>query len=107
MEILALIFIATGLVLLLVAKNVTNYLPPNYMGDAPGRNVEENATGGSIGQNTEETPTGDSPGQSPGVSQQSDDGFAELLQTMGRLVRGVAYVFFLIGAVCLVIGLMK
>jgi hypothetical protein len=73
MEILALIFIATGLVLLLVAKNVTNYLPPNYMGDTSG--------------------------------QQSDDGFVELLQTMGRLVRGVAYVFFVIGVVCLMIGL--
>jgi hypothetical protein len=92
MEILALIFIATGLVLLLVAKNVTNYLPPNYMGEAPGRNVEANATG-------------DSSGQPPDVSQQSDDGFVELLQTMGRLVRGVAYVFFVIGVVCLVIGL--
>jgi hypothetical protein len=73
MEILALIFIATGLVLLLVAKNVTNYLPPNYMGDASG--------------------------------QQSDDGFVELLQTMGRLVRGLAYVFFVIGVVCLMVGL--
>jgi hypothetical protein len=37
--------------------------------------------------------------------QQSDDGFVELLQTMGRLVRGVAYVFFVIGVVCLMIGL--
>lgn len=69
MEILAIIVILTGLVLLIVGKNVPKYLPPNY--------------------------------------QEEDDGFLQLLQTMGNLVKGVGMVLLVIGVVCLFICILS
>lgn len=66
MMILACILIVTGLVLLVVGRNVTRYLPPDY--------------------------------------QNEDDGFRQLLQTMGNLIKGVGIVLLLAGVVCLIIN---
>lgn len=69
MEILAIIVIITGLVLLIVGRNVPRYLPPNY--------------------------------------QEEDDGFLQLLQTMGNLVKGAGVVLLVIGVACLFICILS
>ena len=69
MEILAIIVIITGLVLLIVGRNVPRYLPPNY--------------------------------------QDEDDGFLQLLQTMGNLVKGAGVVLLVIGVACLFICILS
>ena len=69
MEILAIIVIITGLVLLIVGRNVPRYLPPNY--------------------------------------QEEDDGFLQLLQTMGNLVKGAGVVLLVIGVAYLFICILS
>lgn len=69
MEILAIIVIITGLVLLIVGRNVPRYLPPNY--------------------------------------QEEDDGFLQLLQTMGNLVKDAGVVLLVIGVACLFICILS
>lgn len=68
MQILGIIVLLTGLVLILVGRNLPRNLPPNY-------------------QNTE------------------DDGFLQLLESMGKLVGGAGIVLIVVGVVCMLLGL--
>lgn len=65
MQILGIIVLLTGLVLVLVAGNLSHYLPPNY--------------------------------------QNEDDGFTELMQSMGKLLGGAGGVLIAIGIVCILV----
>lgn len=64
MQILGIIILVVGIVLFIVGKNLTRYLPPNY---------QEN----------------------------DEDGFLQLLKSMGKLVCGGGIVFLAIGLICM------
>lgn len=70
MQIFGFIILITGIILILVARNVSGNLPPDY-------------------HNTED-----------------DDGFLQLLQSMGKLVRGAGILFIIVGVVCIFLGLL-
>lgn len=68
MQILGIIILVTGIILLLVSKNISGNLPPNY-------------------QSAE------------------DDGFLQLLQSMGKMVGGAGVFLVVIGVICILLGI--
>ncbi len=68
MQLLGIINLVTGLVLVLVGRNVSRGLPPSYQSE-------------------------------------NDDGFLQLLQSMGKLIGGAGVLFVIIGMVFIVIGI--
>ena len=67
MQILGVIIIITGLILILVGRNVAISLPANYQND-------------------------------------ENDDLPQLLQSMGKLIKGAGIVFLVAGAVCVLVG---